>query len=536
MTEQISVESSGSDSVAPYFGTYRTLCSLALIAAVGLAARLAVLPFATADGGDAVYRVWIAWSWIVDPTFMPSKFWGPLHFYLIGPVIWLFSDTVVAPVVLHIVFGVVAPLLMYAFTRIEFSNHRTALLVALTFAVYPILVRNSVSVRAEAPFVAFLLGAMVFLSLARRDSGTWHQAFAAGLCLTLAGMLRFEAWMLIPFLALVVWRDRRLAAVFVAAAMIFPTIWMVACTIEYGHPLASMLHSSTFELQSMGRADLGFEDRLKRGSLYMAKLVRGLTAFVALASLAGAIIVLVKRHSSAIWIVPLCGLAALMEFAVLRGSLVPKLNYTVTLGTMLIPLSAAFYESLGINRLRMPRFAAVTTVIVGSVLIFSCEACWERIVHPRLFGLSPIPRIENQDIALQVPDVIVSNLKNRHEGLISDFYGWGATPYVALLTRLPRDQILRDNGVPNRPWEVARISRFLDDYPSGVLLIIRGSRFAKALRLSGNEAMVNGRSINLEHVASFAWPRAAMQTAKVSEGNNRPQKLEIFRYQVASKM
>ena len=108
---------------------------------------------------------------------------------------------------------------MYAFTRIEFSNHRVALVVALTFAVYPILVRNSVSVRAEAPFVVFLLGAMVFLSLARKDGGTWHQAFAAGLCLTLAGMLRFEAWMLIPFRALVRWRKRRLAAVFVATLL-----------------------------------------------------------------------------------------------------------------------------------------------------------------------------------------------------------------------------------------------------------------------------------------------------------------------------
>jgi len=536
MTERISVESSGSNSVPQYFETYRTLCSLALIAAVGVAIRLAVLPFATADGGDAVYRVWIAWSWIADPTFMPSKVWGPLHFYLIGPVIWLFSDTVVAPVALHVVFGVVAPLLMYAFTRIEFSNHRVALVVALTFAVYPILVRNSVSVRAEAPFVVFLLGAMVFLSLARKDGGAWHQAFAAGLCLTLAGMLRFEAWMLIPFLALVLWRKRRLAAVFVAAAMIFPTIWMAACTIEYGHPLASMLHSSTFELGSMGRADMDFEDRLRLGSLYVANLVRGLTAFVALASLAGAIIVLVKRHRSAIWIVPLCGLATLMEFAVFRGSLVPKFNYTVTLGTMLIPFSAAFYESLGMSRLRIPHFAAVTVIIVGSVLFFSCEVCWGKVTHPRLFGLSPIPRIENQDIALQVPDVILSHLKNHDEGFISDFYGWGAPAYVALLTRLPRDRILKGSGVPNRPTNVEHISQFLDGYPSGVLLIIRGSQFATAFGLSGNEAMVNGRSIHLEQVASFAWPNTARQTAKVSEGDNRPQKLEIFRYQVVSKM
>jgi len=203
---------------------------------------------------------------------------------------------------------------------------------------------------------------------------------------------------------------------------------------------------------------------------------------------------------------------------------------------MLIPLSAAFYESLGIGRLPIFRFAAITALMVGSVVFLSCDSCWGRFVHPRLSGHSPIPRIKNQEIALQVPDVIVGHLQTRDEGFISDFYGWGATPHVALLTRLPRDQILSTSGAPNRDIDVARISQFLVDYPSGVLLIIRGSRLAKALRFSGNEAVVNEKPLQLEKVASFAWPQPGRQTAGDSSHDDGPQELEIFRYHVVSEM
>ena len=224
MSEHALVRPRASHSIATFIKKYPLLCCIVLIVAVGLIIRLVVLPFATSDGGDSAARVWIAWSWLSNPSMMPNDVWGPLHFYMIGPVIWLFSDTVNAPVALHVVFGVLAPDLMYFFVRVEFSNHRTALLAALTFAVYPILVRNSVSVRAEAPFIAFMLAQMVFLALARKASGAWHHAFLAGIFLTLAGMLRYEAWMLIPLFALVLWRQWRLAGIFIGASMVFPTI------------------------------------------------------------------------------------------------------------------------------------------------------------------------------------------------------------------------------------------------------------------------------------------------------------------------
>jgi hypothetical protein len=423
---------------------------------------------------------------------------------------------------------------MYSFTRIEFSNHRIALLVALTFAVYPILVRNSVSVQAEAPFVVFMLASMVFLSLARKAEGAWHHAMAAGLFLTLAGMLRYEAWMLIPLFALVLWGKWQFAAIFTAASMIFPTVWMAASTIEYGHPLHSMMWSTNWELKHMGRSEKETGELLRQGIYYLLNTARGLTLLIALACVAGASIALVKRHRSAIWIVPLVGLVLLMEFAILRGSLVPKLSYTVTLGTLLIPLSAAFYETIGLGRMSLRRAGTVSALLVFSVILFSCEACWGKFTHPRLFGLSPIPRFENQETVLQVSDAVADHLTSEEEGLILDFFGWGTAAYIALMTRLPADQIYSATGAPNREIDLARVSNIVVRFPSGVLVITEGSRLAGVMEFSANEAVVEGKTLLLEEVASFSLPEDAGRIADVTGPEDRPQVIQVFRYRVAN--
>jgi hypothetical protein len=42
-------------------------CAVLGVGLVAIVARLAVLPIATTDGGDAPLRVWKAWAWMADP-------------------------------------------------------------------------------------------------------------------------------------------------------------------------------------------------------------------------------------------------------------------------------------------------------------------------------------------------------------------------------------------------------------------------------------------------------------------------------------
>src|SRR5687768_7275517 len=78
------------------------------VAFAAVAARVAVLPFAAADGGDATARTWSAWEWMLDPRPITHGIWGPLHTYLLALAMAVTPDPVNAPIALGIVVSVAA--------------------------------------------------------------------------------------------------------------------------------------------------------------------------------------------------------------------------------------------------------------------------------------------------------------------------------------------------------------------------------------------------------------------------------------------
>ncbi|HEU5169493.1 MAG TPA: glycosyltransferase family 39 protein [Gemmatimonadales bacterium] len=478
------------------------------VALVAAAARLAVLPFATTDGGDAPSRVWKAWTWMSDPGPITYGVWGPLHTYLIALSLALVPDPVHAPIALSIGLSVAGAVAMYAFVRVEFESARGALLAALSYAVYPIAIRNGVSVRSEAPFALFLLLAMIGVALARREEGSWRHAAAGGLALTLASMLRYEGWMLTPLLAVLLWRKPKLLLTFCAFAAIHPLVWMVGNGLHYGDPLYSMTWASRWELDAMGRAGIDQARLARQAASYPLTLVRGMTLPLGLICAAGAGLAAATRHRSRVWLIPLGGLLAFWAMAIARGSLVPKLNYTQTAGTLLFPFSALVYQRLGVRRWAAPVFAIVALGLVATGVIFSCWSCLARVGLGRLDGISPIPRIENQEVALDLPPILVESMGGAHAALISDHYGWGAPLHVALLTRLHPSRIFLAPGAPNRQPNLGRLSWFLTRHPRGVLVALSGSRLSRALGITPAATSVtcDGTELRLEKVRSVPWP------------------------------
>ena len=484
------------------------LRALFAITAVALIARLAVLPFATTDGGDAPDRVWHGWDWLSHPSFLTHGVWGPLHVYLVALSMALVRDPVYPPIIMSMLFSVASTILMYVFVQIEFENQRAALLVALSYALYPMAIRNSVSVRSETPFVFFLLLAMIAIALARCDEGSWRHAVAGGLALTLASMLRYEAWMLLPPLSVILWRKRRLMLIFGAVALIHPLVWMVGNGLYYGDPLYSVTWGSRWELESMGRAHLGRLALATQAAAYPIIAIKGMGQLLGLICTAGVALALLTRHRSAVWLIPLLGLMGLWGLAIVRGSLVPKFNYTEIAGTLLFPFSALAYDRLGVGRWAAPKFALAALALLVATVVSFCRPCLESVGLGKLTGFGPIPRIENQEIALQLPPILVQNLHDGDAALISDHYGWGSTRYVALLTRLPRARIFMAPGAPNQGLDPNELATFLDRHPRGVLVALSGSRFSEALGITAaaTSAEVGGTALTLEKVRSFAWP------------------------------
>ncbi len=493
--------------------------AVALVAAAG---RLAVLPFATTDGGDAPARVWKAWTWMSDPGPITHGVWGPLHTYLIALSIAVMPDPVHAPVALSVGMSAAGAVAMYVFVRVQFDSGRAALLVALPYAVYPVAIRNGVSVRSETPFALLLLLSMIAIALARRE-GSWRHAAAGGLALTLASMLRYEGWMLTPLLALLLWRKPKLLLVFCTCAAIHPVVWMIGNGLQYGDPLYSMNWASRWELDMMGRASMDRAALAREAASYPLTVIRGMTLPLGLVSIVGAALAAAGRHRSRAWLVPLCGLVALWVAAVARGALVPKLNYTETAGTLLFPFSALVYERLGVRRWPAAMVAVVALALVAAGVVFACRPCLARVGLGGLAGISPIPRIENQAIALGLPPTLIRSMAGGHAALISDHYGWGAPRYVALLTRLPRSRIFQAPGAPNRPLDRDSLSLFLARHPRGVLVVLSGSRFSRALGIAPGAASARSgdTEIGIQKVRSVQWP-----------GREADGELIVFRYAV----
>jgi hypothetical protein len=476
------------------------------VALTAIAARLAVLPNATADGGDAASRVWIAWDWLADPHVITHGVWGPLHTYLIGLALAVVPDPVWSPVVLSVSLSTAACVAMYRFAALELADQRAALLVALTYAVYPIALRNGVSVRSETPFALFLLLSMIAVARARGEGGSWRDAAAGGVALTFAGMLRYEGWLLIPLISLLLLGKRSLLLIFVGCAAIHPLLWMVGNTVQTGDPLYSMNWASRWELDAMGRTGRGLGALAASALQYPVTIAPGLTWPLALRVAGGPWRAVRIRHPVRVWILPAAVLIAAWMLAITRGALVPKLNYTESAGVLLIPFSGLVYLRLGVGRWPGGRLAALSAALLGAVALFSCKDCLRRFGLARLAGISPVPQVENQPVALQLRPLLADAMGRGHDAIVLDHFGWGATPYVALQTRLPRSRIFLAPGAPNRRLDADSLSRFLRRHPRGVLVTLSNSRFSDAIGAGPSDAVIAGDTLRLAPVRTVPWP------------------------------
>jgi Dolichyl-phosphate-mannose-protein mannosyltransferase len=509
----------------------QTAFDLALVFLVALGVRLALWPLATIELADSVSRVWIAWRWLSDPTLITHGVWGPLHFYLMAPALWWFQDPIAPPVAVHIAVASLTPIVVYLFTRHEFGGRRASLIVALVFALYPVAVRTSLQTLSEAPFILFLAICLLFLARARGPRGRALDALIAGLSLTLACMLRYEGWMLIPFLAVLLWRRPRLMLMFTGMALIHPIFWMIGNQINSGDPFYGFNWASHYERIAQGRSvrPIGARDRSVLELAWFT--VKGMIPLLAIPIALGAGLAVVHRSRQALWLLPCGGLFVLLVIGCLRAAFKPGIYYTITFGLFLIPYLAELLNRIRLERLNRSWFALLTVAGVASLLLVSVSDSLRSMPVVRwIVGVSPVPGFPEQDAAIRLVDLIAPQIRAPDDGLVSDFYGWLPSYYVALLTHLHPDRIFLASGVKNEASDPAALGIFLDQHPQGVLLLLAGSRFCGAFGFEGDRASVEGRVLSLVKVANVPWPPPELPTLPAASpcGQEGP---AIFRYQ-----
>jgi 4-amino-4-deoxy-L-arabinose transferase-like glycosyltransferase len=151
----------------------------------------------------------------------------------------------------YLVFSVIAVLAAYSIAR-RYSGH--ALWAAMLFAATPAFVINGTSLETDLPFLAFWLGSMA-LYLGAVETGSSVGLCGAVAAMMAAAMISYQAVVMIPILAIHLWRERvrepkLWAAIWTPALAV--AAWQLYSRASTGSAPAEILggHFATHNLQS----------------------------------------------------------------------------------------------------------------------------------------------------------------------------------------------------------------------------------------------------------------------------------------------
>ncbi len=234
----------------------RTWLSCGVLMAIAMAPRLAIFPWNENLYGDAVSRTELSSRWLAAPhwisSFADGAFqFGPLHLYLIAALLKLWPSPEHAGRLLSLICGVLSVVPLFLLTRRLFG-WKAGVWAALAFSVWGMHIQFSTTAASES-LALFLVLATLSLFAAGLEDGRFAPIGYAGLVLNLACATRYEAWLLIPLLGVVLLLadPDRVAAVtratfFVLLCLPFPLVWMQGNEVATGSPFAAIAHIESF--------------------------------------------------------------------------------------------------------------------------------------------------------------------------------------------------------------------------------------------------------------------------------------------------
>lgn len=439
------------------------------IVLLGFVMRLIFFPFAQIDNADAVERVYIAYQWAENPHWITSGTWGPLHFYLIGTLLLFWKDLILAPGILQMALSSLGAAPLYFFTKTEFGK-REAVLAALLYIFYPVILHNSYFSISEIPFTLLLLLSLPFIAAARKEEGTpWH-ALLGGVFLMLAGAIRYEAWLLIPLLGILLWRKWRSLIVFGLVNAIFPIYWVISNYLATGDPLYFLNWRTNWMTLEGFNTAVTFPELMHREVQLLSTIFWGLTPVVFFFCCAGIFLSLRKHDKTSVWLIPAGGMLILFTIMTFQGSLLPTAKYTIPVAVILFPYVAyGFYGILDHFKAGLSGYhrAIVAAFLLLSMIPFSFIGRLPVFSSFVPLDVQAIPRILRE--SRQISAIVNQGLFDE-DAFVADFWSWDYY-YIALMTRLPPTAVFLAPGAKFQTTDLSKLVDFFNEHTGGVIVI-----------------------------------------------------------------
>jgi hypothetical protein len=461
-----------------------------LALAIGLLVRLLAVPFAMTDHADAVTRIFIAQRWLENPEIITHGVWGPLHTYMLAGMLALWNDPVYAPVVLNSILSAATAIPLYLFVKREW-NETSALFTACLYLAYPVAIRYGLMAMTEIPFIFFIALAMWMLSRARDEDADWKPAFMAGIFITLAGALRYESWGLTPFFGLLLWKRWKSMIAFFAAAAIFPLFWLAGNYFATGDAFYSFSWSVAWTTSGTEDETVSLTGYLNRLLFFPRAIVFGLTPLAFLVCALGIFYVIYHRDKKWVWLIPLAALFATFTLNAFTGKLTTQLRYSLALTIYMIPYAAEWFDRQKDAKRRLVHSALVlASMIPLSYLRYAIPWPFD-FPHPVPREITMIPRLDES--TRQISEYQIRASASQPGGLLLDFYDWGETYYVALMSRKHADNVHVMPSATYRAIDKNEMDTFLGDNPDGVLVLTQAPLHMQLVDTgSGQEIHFNG--------------------------------------------
>lgn len=344
--------------------------SVLIILAVATVVRVIVL-LLSENGIDfhfnAYDRPLFTWyDWMPSSRWLPMPSYGPLHFYVLRALFLILGfDPEYLPRIASLVFGVAALWPLMRVTRRLFGA-KAALWAGLAGALYPLGVRLSVvSLEVTLFLLLLLLATDAFARAVEDRRHGWKPILWAALWLNLAGATRFEAWFLIPLMALALLRVSFWRAVaFGALASVFPVFWMAANHYLTGDALN--FASVSAAVQAVHAAGSGWS----RAWGWPGILAATSTWPAVLGMAGGLVLALSRRRGGAVAALGLGLLAAFVVFAVRGTMALNETKYVASVAMLLLPFFGLGFAWLN-DRVAPAGRAAVALGLVAVLVAFS---------------------------------------------------------------------------------------------------------------------------------------------------------------------
>ena len=466
----------------------RALLPLLMVLAALL--RIIGLRWAHVAHGDAVSRIFLVWQDLQNPSAFLSSTWGMLHFLFMAAALRIWFDPIHSPVLMHIIFSVATAVPLYFWVRREWGK-TPSLYVTAASLFYPVAIRQSYLPLTEVPFVFFAVCAANFVSAARQKQSAAN-SLLAGLFQTFACAIRMEGWLLIPMFAVLLRSNRKLMAVFLIVACLYPCHSMLQNYFASGDPLPWVSIAKDWQIKVSGvNENLSAATVVARLLYFPSVLLFGMTPLLFFACIAGAVLIVRERRSEREWLLPVIGLICIFMIQAARGLLLLEIRYSLILGYLLLPFAGEIVRRFE----HSPNLKVFAFLVLISLVPFS----YARVVYARVVGpavsnpipadLEVIPKVSHR--AVRVSHQVVNRLRNTNEGLILDFFNWKDTRYVALMSKLYPSQIWFMPGARYEKLEVENFAEFLKLHSKGIFIVVDHSRL---IQIEDSNIVINERA------------------------------------------